>query len=190
MNRKIGLDILYLAYCNTVIENIGNIWLDTRYYHLLRCHFLQCLFGWMCIRLKAHFHVCVPCASPQIRSLAFTCPSDLQRGNVFAWPDFLHGITGRVKTNPKSMFCTGEIIMIWIFVFVIASFVTNKSLKRVDGNLFKCTGLDRILIRTGQQFCIYLNDQKSCISKRSVLLVLSLLSLNARAFYVPSFFKI
>ncbi|KAK3545348.1 hypothetical protein QTP70_004069 [Hemibagrus guttatus] len=42
----------------------------------------------------------------QIRSLSNSCPSDLQRGNVFAWPDFLHGITGRVKTNPKSMFCT------------------------------------------------------------------------------------
>ncbi|XP_035375850.1 sushi, von Willebrand factor type A, EGF and pentraxin domain-containing protein 1 isoform X3 [Electrophorus electricus] len=41
----------------------------------------------------------------QIRSLATSCPSDLQKGNVFAWPDFLHGVTGRVKINPKSMFC-------------------------------------------------------------------------------------
>ncbi|KAI5629830.1 sushi, von Willebrand factor type A, EGF and pentraxin domain-containing protein 1 isoform X1 [Silurus asotus] len=41
----------------------------------------------------------------QIRSVASACPSGLQRGNVFAWPDFLHGITGRVKTSPKSMFC-------------------------------------------------------------------------------------
>ncbi|TSN12231.1 Sushi, von Willebrand factor type A, EGF and pentraxin domain-containing protein 1 [Bagarius yarrelli] len=44
-------------------------------------------------------------SSQQIRSLASACPTDLQRGNVFAWPDFLQGITGRVKTNPKSMFC-------------------------------------------------------------------------------------
>ncbi|XP_072543610.1 sushi, von Willebrand factor type A, EGF and pentraxin domain-containing protein 1 isoform X2 [Salminus brasiliensis] len=41
----------------------------------------------------------------QIRSLASSCPSDLQRGNVFAWPDFLHGVTGRVKNSPNSMFC-------------------------------------------------------------------------------------
>ncbi|XP_017574246.1 sushi, von Willebrand factor type A, EGF and pentraxin domain-containing protein 1 isoform X1 [Pygocentrus nattereri] len=41
----------------------------------------------------------------QIRSLASSCPSDLQRGNVFAWPDFLLGVTGRVKTSPQSEFC-------------------------------------------------------------------------------------
>uniref|UniRef100_A0A8B9HXL3 Sushi, von Willebrand factor type A, EGF and pentraxin domain-containing protein 1 n=1 Tax=Astyanax mexicanus TaxID=7994 RepID=A0A8B9HXL3_ASTMX len=41
----------------------------------------------------------------QIRSLASSCPSDLQRGNVFAWPDFLRGVTGRVKSSSNSMFC-------------------------------------------------------------------------------------
>lgn len=57
-------------------------------------------------------HVCLPLTLPQIRSLATSCPSDLQRGNVFAWPDFLHGLTGRVKTSPKSMFCAGEQIYV------------------------------------------------------------------------------
>ncbi|XP_051756633.1 sushi, von Willebrand factor type A, EGF and pentraxin domain-containing protein 1 isoform X4 [Ctenopharyngodon idella] len=41
----------------------------------------------------------------QIKSLASSCPRDLQKGNVFAWPDFLGGVTGRVKTNSKSTFC-------------------------------------------------------------------------------------
>uniref|UniRef100_A0A8C1JXS3 Sushi, von Willebrand factor type A, EGF and pentraxin domain-containing protein 1 n=1 Tax=Cyprinus carpio TaxID=7962 RepID=A0A8C1JXS3_CYPCA len=41
----------------------------------------------------------------QIKSLASSCPRDLQKGNVFAWPDFLGGVTGRVKTNSKSVFC-------------------------------------------------------------------------------------
>ncbi|XP_067257601.1 sushi, von Willebrand factor type A, EGF and pentraxin domain-containing protein 1 isoform X4 [Chanodichthys erythropterus] len=41
----------------------------------------------------------------QIRSLASSCPRDLQKGNVFAWPDFLGGVTGRVKTSSKSTFC-------------------------------------------------------------------------------------
>uniref|UniRef100_A0A8C2KBK0 Sushi, von Willebrand factor type A, EGF and pentraxin domain-containing protein 1 n=1 Tax=Cyprinus carpio TaxID=7962 RepID=A0A8C2KBK0_CYPCA len=41
----------------------------------------------------------------QIKSLASSCPRDLQKGNVFAWPDFLGGVTGRVKTSSKSIFC-------------------------------------------------------------------------------------
>ncbi|XP_056124585.1 sushi, von Willebrand factor type A, EGF and pentraxin domain-containing protein 1 isoform X2 [Rhinichthys klamathensis goyatoka] len=41
----------------------------------------------------------------QITSLASSCPRDLQKGNVFAWPDFLGGVTGRVKTSSKSVFC-------------------------------------------------------------------------------------
>ncbi|XP_055055760.2 sushi, von Willebrand factor type A, EGF and pentraxin domain-containing protein 1 isoform X1 [Misgurnus anguillicaudatus] len=41
----------------------------------------------------------------QIRSLASSCPHDLQKGNIFAWPDFLGGVTGRVKTSSKSIFC-------------------------------------------------------------------------------------
>ncbi|XP_056610750.1 sushi, von Willebrand factor type A, EGF and pentraxin domain-containing protein 1 isoform X1 [Triplophysa dalaica] len=42
----------------------------------------------------------------QISSLASSCPADLQKGNVFAWPDFLGGVTGRVKTSSKSIFCS------------------------------------------------------------------------------------
>ncbi|XP_051576791.1 sushi, von Willebrand factor type A, EGF and pentraxin domain-containing protein 1 isoform X5 [Myxocyprinus asiaticus] len=42
----------------------------------------------------------------QMRSLASSCPRDLQKGNVFAWPDFLGGVTGRVKTSSKSIFCS------------------------------------------------------------------------------------
>ncbi|XP_030635356.1 LOW QUALITY PROTEIN: sushi, von Willebrand factor type A, EGF and pentraxin domain-containing protein 1 [Chanos chanos] len=42
----------------------------------------------------------------QIRSLATSCPEELLRGNVFAWPDFLRGVIGRVKTSSKSMFCS------------------------------------------------------------------------------------
>uniref|UniRef100_A0A8C1SDC7 Sushi, von Willebrand factor type A, EGF and pentraxin domain-containing protein 1 n=1 Tax=Cyprinus carpio TaxID=7962 RepID=A0A8C1SDC7_CYPCA len=41
----------------------------------------------------------------QIKSLASSCPRDLQKGNVFTWPDFLGGVTGRVKTSSKSIFC-------------------------------------------------------------------------------------
>ncbi|MGH0158069.1 UNVERIFIED_CONTAM: hypothetical protein FKN15_073952, partial [Acipenser sinensis] len=41
----------------------------------------------------------------QIKALASSCPKELRRGNVLAWPDFLTGIVGRVKMNPQSIFC-------------------------------------------------------------------------------------
>ncbi|MBZ3871168.1 Sushi, von Willebrand factor type A, EGF and pentraxin domain-containing protein 1 [Sciurus carolinensis] len=42
----------------------------------------------------------------QVKSLANSCPEELSRGNVLAWPDFLSGIVGKVKINPKSIFCS------------------------------------------------------------------------------------
>ncbi|XP_077904066.1 sushi, von Willebrand factor type A, EGF and pentraxin domain-containing protein 1 isoform X2 [Ictidomys tridecemlineatus] len=42
----------------------------------------------------------------QVKSLATACPEELSRGNVLAWPDFLSGIVGKVKINPKSIFCS------------------------------------------------------------------------------------
>lgn len=78
------------------------------------------LWAWI-QNINPGFVFCLLLLLPQIRSLASSCPSDLQRGNVFAWPDFLHGITGRVKTSPKSMFCAGEQISLFfnwaIFIF-------------------------------------------------------------------------
>ncbi|XP_076145380.1 sushi, von Willebrand factor type A, EGF and pentraxin domain-containing protein 1 isoform X2 [Alosa pseudoharengus] len=44
-------------------------------------------------------------SSQQIRALANGCPGDLSRGTVFAWSDFLQGVTGRVKINPNCIFC-------------------------------------------------------------------------------------
>uniref|UniRef100_A0A8C7SY85 Sushi, von Willebrand factor type A, EGF and pentraxin domain-containing protein 1 n=1 Tax=Oncorhynchus mykiss TaxID=8022 RepID=A0A8C7SY85_ONCMY len=41
----------------------------------------------------------------QIKILANTCPGNNIRGNVLAWPDFLNGVVGRVKTNPDCIFC-------------------------------------------------------------------------------------
>ncbi|KAG8130469.1 hypothetical protein E2320_017145, partial [Naja naja] len=41
----------------------------------------------------------------QVKSLATSCPEDLQKGNVLAWPDFLLGVVGRVKIDPRSIFC-------------------------------------------------------------------------------------
>ncbi|XP_041117630.1 sushi, von Willebrand factor type A, EGF and pentraxin domain-containing protein 1 isoform X2 [Polyodon spathula] len=41
----------------------------------------------------------------QIKALASSCPKELRRGNVLAWPDFITGIVGRVKMNPQSIFC-------------------------------------------------------------------------------------
>uniref|UniRef100_A0A674AJS6 Sushi, von Willebrand factor type A, EGF and pentraxin domain-containing protein 1 n=1 Tax=Salmo trutta TaxID=8032 RepID=A0A674AJS6_SALTR len=41
----------------------------------------------------------------QIKILANTCPGNNIRGNVLAWPDFLNGVVGRVKTNPNCIFC-------------------------------------------------------------------------------------
>ncbi|KAL8203032.1 UNVERIFIED_CONTAM: Sushi, von Willebrand factor type A, EGF and pentraxin domain-containing protein 1 [Gekko kuhli] len=43
----------------------------------------------------------------QVKSLAVSCPEELRKGNVLAWPDFLPGVVGRVKIDPKSMFCAG-----------------------------------------------------------------------------------
>ncbi|TRY57481.1 hypothetical protein DNTS_014228 [Danionella cerebrum] len=45
-------------------------------------------------------------SAQQIRSLASSCARDLQKGNVFAWPDFLGGVTGRVRTTSNSIFCS------------------------------------------------------------------------------------
>ncbi|XP_072848120.2 sushi, von Willebrand factor type A, EGF and pentraxin domain-containing protein 1 isoform X1 [Pogona vitticeps] len=42
----------------------------------------------------------------QVKSLATSCPEELQRGNILAWPDFLSGIVGRVKIDSNSMFCS------------------------------------------------------------------------------------
>ncbi|KAM5298505.1 sushi, von Willebrand factor type A, EGF and pentraxin domain-containing protein 1 [Ctenodactylus gundi] len=42
----------------------------------------------------------------QVKSLATSCPEELSRGNVLAWPDFLSGIVGKVKVNSKSIFCS------------------------------------------------------------------------------------
>ncbi|XP_042183094.1 sushi, von Willebrand factor type A, EGF and pentraxin domain-containing protein 1 isoform X3 [Oncorhynchus tshawytscha] len=41
----------------------------------------------------------------QMKILANTCPGNNIRGNVLAWPDFLNGLVGRVKTNPDCIFC-------------------------------------------------------------------------------------
>ncbi|XP_013908079.1 PREDICTED: sushi, von Willebrand factor type A, EGF and pentraxin domain-containing protein 1-like [Thamnophis sirtalis] len=41
----------------------------------------------------------------QVKSLATSCPENLQKGNVLAWPDFLPGVVGRVKIDPRSIFC-------------------------------------------------------------------------------------
>nr|XP_028567204.1 sushi, von Willebrand factor type A, EGF and pentraxin domain-containing protein 1 [Podarcis muralis] len=41
----------------------------------------------------------------QVNSLATSCPEELQKGNVLAWPDFLPGVVGRVKIDSKSVFC-------------------------------------------------------------------------------------
>ncbi|KAJ7408534.1 hypothetical protein BTVI_59212 [Pitangus sulphuratus] len=43
----------------------------------------------------------------QVKSLATSCPEELQKGNVLAWPDFLPGVVGRVKIDYKSIFCAG-----------------------------------------------------------------------------------
>ncbi|XP_067409310.1 sushi, von Willebrand factor type A, EGF and pentraxin domain-containing protein 1 isoform X1 [Emydura macquarii macquarii] len=44
--------------------------------------------------------------SPQeVKSLATSCPEELQKGNVLAWPDFLPGVVGRVKIDHRSIFC-------------------------------------------------------------------------------------
>lgn len=43
----------------------------------------------------------------QVKSLATSCPEELSKGNVLAWPDFLSGIVGKVKIDSKSIFCSG-----------------------------------------------------------------------------------
>ncbi|XP_073447245.1 sushi, von Willebrand factor type A, EGF and pentraxin domain-containing protein 1 isoform X2 [Aquarana catesbeiana] len=47
-----------------------------------------------------------PLSPEQVRSLATSCPHDLQKGNVLAWADFLPGVVGRVKVDHKSKFCS------------------------------------------------------------------------------------
>uniref|UniRef100_A0A8C4N059 Sushi, von Willebrand factor type A, EGF and pentraxin domain-containing protein 1 n=1 Tax=Equus asinus asinus TaxID=83772 RepID=A0A8C4N059_EQUAS len=42
----------------------------------------------------------------QVKSLATSCPEELNKGNVLAWPDFLSGIVGKVKIDSKSIFCS------------------------------------------------------------------------------------
>ncbi|KAM4808468.1 sushi, von Willebrand factor type A, EGF and pentraxin domain-containing protein 1 [Rhinophrynus dorsalis] len=46
-----------------------------------------------------------PLTPEQVKSLAVSCPHDLQKGNVLAWADFLPGVVGRVKVDDKSKFC-------------------------------------------------------------------------------------
>ncbi|XP_029470754.1 sushi, von Willebrand factor type A, EGF and pentraxin domain-containing protein 1 [Rhinatrema bivittatum] len=41
----------------------------------------------------------------EVKSLATSCPEELKKGNVLAWPDFLTGVVGRVKIDSKSIFC-------------------------------------------------------------------------------------
>ncbi|XP_075416413.1 sushi, von Willebrand factor type A, EGF and pentraxin domain-containing protein 1 isoform X2 [Tenrec ecaudatus] len=43
----------------------------------------------------------------QVKSLATSCPEELNKGNVLAWPDFLSGIVGKVKIDSRSIFCSG-----------------------------------------------------------------------------------
>ncbi|KAM4706820.1 sushi, von Willebrand factor type A, EGF and pentraxin domain-containing protein 1 [Discoglossus pictus] len=47
-----------------------------------------------------------PLSPDQVKSLATSCPQELQRGNVLAWGDFLPGVVGRVKIDHKSKFCS------------------------------------------------------------------------------------
>ncbi|XP_042551824.1 sushi, von Willebrand factor type A, EGF and pentraxin domain-containing protein 1 [Dipodomys spectabilis] len=42
----------------------------------------------------------------QVKLLATSCSEELSRGNVLAWPDFLRGVIGKVKTSSKSIFCS------------------------------------------------------------------------------------
>ncbi|XP_004677499.1 PREDICTED: sushi, von Willebrand factor type A, EGF and pentraxin domain-containing protein 1 [Condylura cristata] len=42
----------------------------------------------------------------QVKLLASSCPEELMKGNVLAWPDFLPGIVGKVKIDSKSIFCS------------------------------------------------------------------------------------
>ncbi|KAG7461968.1 hypothetical protein MATL_G00196770 [Megalops atlanticus] len=47
----------------------------------------------------------------QIKALATSCPKDVFRGNVLAWPDFLRGTMGRVKISEKSIFCADCLLL-------------------------------------------------------------------------------
>lgn len=47
-----------------------------------------------------------------MKSLATSCPEELSKGNVLAWPDFLSGIVGKVKVDSKSIFCSGENLLL------------------------------------------------------------------------------
>ncbi|XP_028910838.1 sushi, von Willebrand factor type A, EGF and pentraxin domain-containing protein 1 isoform X8 [Ornithorhynchus anatinus] len=41
----------------------------------------------------------------QVKTLATSCPRELSKGNILAWPDFLSGVVGKVKIDSKSIFC-------------------------------------------------------------------------------------
>ncbi|CAH2293998.1 sushi, von Willebrand factor type A, EGF and pentraxin domain-containing 1 [Pelobates cultripes] len=47
-----------------------------------------------------------PLTPEQVKSLATSCPNELQKGNVLAWADFLPWVVGRVKVDEKSKFCS------------------------------------------------------------------------------------
>ncbi|XP_053321831.1 sushi, von Willebrand factor type A, EGF and pentraxin domain-containing protein 1 [Spea bombifrons] len=47
-----------------------------------------------------------PLSPDQVKSLAVSCPYELQKGNVLAWADFLPGVVGRAKVDRKSKFCS------------------------------------------------------------------------------------
>ncbi|XP_068090442.1 sushi, von Willebrand factor type A, EGF and pentraxin domain-containing protein 1 isoform X2 [Hyperolius riggenbachi] len=47
-----------------------------------------------------------PLSPEQVKSLASSCPHELQKGNVLAWADFLPGVVGRVRVDNKSRFCS------------------------------------------------------------------------------------
>ncbi|MEE6459030.1 hypothetical protein FKM82_000515 [Ascaphus truei] len=47
-----------------------------------------------------------PLSPDQVKSLATSCPDELNKGNVVAWADFLPGVVGRVKIDHQSKFCS------------------------------------------------------------------------------------
>ncbi|KAM9329386.1 sushi, von Willebrand factor type A, EGF and pentraxin domain-containing protein 1 [Gastrophryne carolinensis] len=47
-----------------------------------------------------------PLSLEQVKSLASSCPHELQKGNVLAWADFLPGVVGRTKVDYNSKFCS------------------------------------------------------------------------------------
>ncbi|XP_043916972.1 sushi, von Willebrand factor type A, EGF and pentraxin domain-containing protein 1 isoform X2 [Protopterus annectens] len=41
----------------------------------------------------------------QVKLLSTSCPEDIKKGNLLAWPDFLKGVIGKVKIESNSIFC-------------------------------------------------------------------------------------